>query len=146
MCQRRCSIAVQFLKLTRPRRFQLAFANSNIDPLCDNLAEGEVCSTSVQVLCRYTLTLLLKPLCLGITGQDCTTTHVIQSGDLCTTIAQTAGIDESVLLANNRNVNNVCSNIYPGEVSNPVAFARIAATHRLDEVLCTASTIIPYSS
>ncbi|KAI0785940.1 hypothetical protein C8Q75DRAFT_294400 [Abortiporus biennis] len=89
--------------------FQLAHVNSNIDPLCDNLALGE-------------------PLCLGITGQDCQTIHVVQSGDFCALIATEAGIDTSTLLANNPNVLSDCSNIYPGEV------------------LCTASDVIAYTN
>ncbi|GJE97985.1 LysM peptidoglycan-binding domain-containing protein [Phanerochaete sordida] len=89
--------------------YQLALVNPQIDAGCDNLGEGE-------------------PLCLGITGQDCTTNYVIQSGDNCALIAQNSNIDVSVLHANNPNVNSDCSNIYPGEV------------------LCTANSTIPYTS
>ncbi|KAI0089985.1 hypothetical protein BDY19DRAFT_984870 [Irpex rosettiformis] len=90
--------------------FQLALVNKAvIDAACDNLFVDEV-------------------ICLGITGQDCDTVHVVQSGESCSGIAQTSGISFSTLLANNRNVNNDCSNIYPGEV------------------LCTAPNVIPYSS
>ncbi|KAI0700452.1 hypothetical protein BC835DRAFT_1412046 [Cytidiella melzeri] len=90
--------------------FQLALANkATIDPLCDNLFPGEV-------------------ICLGLTGQDCTTVYEVVSGDSCATIAQGADIQVATLLANNRNVDNACDNIYP------------------DEVLCVASDIIPYSS
>ncbi|KAH7923748.1 hypothetical protein BV22DRAFT_561631 [Leucogyrophana mollusca] len=85
--------------------YQLAAVNTGIiDPACDNLAVGE-------------------PLCLGITGQDCNVTYIIQSGDDCETIAEGAGIPMSTLLANNPNVNLNCSNIYP------------------EEVLCTAAQI-----
>ncbi|KJA16071.1 hypothetical protein HYPSUDRAFT_47701 [Hypholoma sublateritium FD-334 SS-4] len=78
--------------------FQLASVNSAIiDPACDNLQVGEV-------------------LCLGLVGQDCTDVHVVASGDACDTIASQAGINTTVLLANNPNVNAACSNIYPGEV------------------------------
>ena len=58
----------------------------------------------------------IQPLCLGIAGQDCNTTWVVQSGDNCQQIANTTGIADSTLLANNPNVNSLCSNIYPGEV------------------------------
>ncbi|THH13529.1 hypothetical protein EW146_g6705 [Bondarzewia mesenterica] len=78
--------------------YQLAFVNQNkIDAACDNLAVGE-------------------PLCLGVVGQDCNTTHVVQSGDFCVSIADGAGIPISTLLTNNPNVNSDCSNIYPNEV------------------------------
>lgn len=58
-----------------------------------------------------------QPLCLGITGQDCTSIHVVASGDGCWQIATDAGTDLTTLLANNPNVADDCSNIYPGEVS-----------------------------
>ncbi|KAH7906289.1 hypothetical protein BJ138DRAFT_1071932 [Hygrophoropsis aurantiaca] len=78
--------------------YQLAAVNTGIiDAGCDNLAVGE-------------------PLCLGLTGQDCNTTYVIQSGDTCQTIASGAGIPVNTLLTNNPNVNPICSNIYPNEV------------------------------
>ncbi|OCH91733.1 hypothetical protein OBBRIDRAFT_791959 [Obba rivulosa] len=87
--------------------FQLALVNPQIDPLCDNLFVGE-------------------QLCLGITGQDCETVHVVQAGDSCTSIADAAGISVSTLLSNNLNVNPICTNIGIGEV------------------LCTANVTIPY--
>lgn len=59
-----------------------------------------------------------KPLCLGINGQDCTSVHVVASGDGCWQIATDAGTDVTTLLANNKNVNADCSNIYPDEVSH----------------------------
>ncbi|CAL1696891.1 unnamed protein product [Somion occarium] len=78
--------------------FQLADVNKGIiDAACDNLFPGEV-------------------LCLGITGQDCTTVHVIAEGDFCASIAGNAGIPISTLLANNPNVNADCSNLGIGEV------------------------------
>ncbi|KAJ3553301.1 hypothetical protein NM688_g3688 [Phlebia brevispora] len=87
----------------------LAFVNPVINAQCTNLFVGE-------------------ELCLGVTGQDCTTTTVVQSGDICDTIADEADIPLSTLLANNPNIDSLCTNIVVGEV------------------LCTASTIIPYSS
>ncbi|KAG1727104.1 hypothetical protein EDB19DRAFT_1929872 [Suillus lakei] len=93
--------------------YQLAAVNSDIlNPACDNLFVGEV-------------------LCLGITGQDCNVTHVMQTGDTCYSVATAAGIPINTLLTNNPNVNTICTNVYPGEV------------------LCTASQIyvnITYSN
>lgn len=89
--------------------YQLAHVNPQIDAACDNLGEGE-------------------PLCLGITGQDCSTTYIVQDGDYCALIAENNDVDLSTLLANNPNVDDECSNIYLGEV------------------LCTANTVIPYTS
>ncbi|KAK0448128.1 hypothetical protein ARMSODRAFT_1082650 [Armillaria solidipes] len=77
--------------------YQLATVNTNIDTGCTNLALGEV-------------------LCLGITGQDCTNTYVIVSGDNCEAIAAAEGTTYDILLANNPNVDSTCANIYPGEV------------------------------
>ncbi|OBZ77203.1 hypothetical protein A0H81_01620 [Grifola frondosa] len=78
--------------------YQLATVNAAvIDAACDNLFVGE-------------------DLCLGITGQDCTVVHVVQSGDFCASIAEAADIDLSTLLANNPNVDTDCTNIYLGEV------------------------------
>ena len=57
-----------------------------------------------------------QALCLGITGQDCTSVHVVTSTDTCVSIADAAGTNFSTVLANNPNVNSDCSNIYPGEV------------------------------
>ncbi|GJE97978.1 LysM peptidoglycan-binding domain-containing protein [Phanerochaete sordida] len=88
--------------------YQLPHVNPQIDAACDNLGEGE-------------------PLCLGITGQDCTTTYVIKDGDYCALIAEDNNVDLSTLLANNPNIDSECSNIYPGEV------------------LCTATTVVPYT-
>jgi len=78
--------------------YQLAAVNSGvIDPACDNISVGEV-------------------ICLGLTGQDCQTTYVAQSGNTCVGIAGSYGISESTLLANNPNLNQACTNLYPGEV------------------------------
>ncbi|KAG1768026.1 hypothetical protein EV702DRAFT_1145332 [Suillus placidus] len=78
--------------------YQLAAVNSGIiDPACDNLFVGEV-------------------VCLGITGQDCNVTQVMQTGDTCYSVANAAGIPINTLLANNPNVNTICTNVYPGEV------------------------------
>ncbi|KAK7688054.1 hypothetical protein QCA50_008424 [Cerrena zonata] len=86
--------------------FQLADVNQGIiDKACDNLFVGQT-------------------LCLGLEGHDCTTTHVVEMGDICDTIASAAEIDPATLLANNPNVHDNCDNLGIGEV------------------LCTASEII----
>ncbi|KAG8216336.1 hypothetical protein J3R82DRAFT_6409 [Butyriboletus roseoflavus] len=80
--------------------YQLAAVNTGIiDVYCSNLYVGEV-------------------ICLGLTGQDCETTYVVQSGDTCLVIAGMFNIPESTLLQNNPNVNPSCTNIniYPLEV------------------------------
>ncbi|KIK42206.1 carbohydrate-binding module family 50 protein [Suillus luteus UH-Slu-Lm8-n1] len=78
--------------------YQLATVNSGvIDSACDNLYIGEI-------------------ICLGISGQDCNVTHVLQTGDTCFSVATAAGIPLNTLLANNPNVNSNCTNVYPGEV------------------------------
>ncbi|KAM5538375.1 hypothetical protein V8D89_007977 [Ganoderma adspersum] len=78
--------------------FQLASVNNaTIDADCDNLFVGEA-------------------LCLGIVGQDCQVTQVVAAGDTCQSIADAARTTVDILLANNPNVDSVCSNILPGEV------------------------------
>ncbi|GJE98019.1 LysM peptidoglycan-binding domain-containing protein [Phanerochaete sordida] len=77
--------------------FQLFHVNPEIDANCSGLSIGE-------------------DLCLGRTGQDCTDVYVVQSGDFCAKIAQTAGIPLDTLLANNGNINSACSNLGVGEV------------------------------
>ncbi|KIJ05793.1 hypothetical protein PAXINDRAFT_103632 [Paxillus involutus ATCC 200175] len=85
--------------------YQLAAVNAGIiDPTCQNIYVGEI-------------------LCLGLTGQDCQTTYVVQSGDTCVGIAGSYNISENTLLTNNPNLNQICTNLYP------------------DEVLCVSSTI-----
>jgi hypothetical protein len=63
-----------------------------------------------------TITIGFKPLCLGLQGEDCATTHTVVAGDGCWQIANDAGTDLNTLFANNPNVAEDCSNIYPGEV------------------------------
>ncbi|KAF8556044.1 hypothetical protein OG21DRAFT_1483386 [Imleria badia] len=90
--------------------YQLAAVNTGIiDPNCDNLYVGEV-------------------ICLGITGQDCSTTYVVQYNDTCVGIAGVHNISENTLLKNNPNLNQICTNLYP------------------DEVLCVSSTIYAQSA
>jgi len=90
--------------------YQLAIVNTQIiDNDCDNLFAGEV-------------------ICLGNVGEDCTTVHLVATGDFCSAIAGAAGIPLQTLLANNPQVYASCANIYPGEV------------------LCVANTTFNYTS
>lgn len=60
-------------------------------------------------------------ICLGYTDQDCSTTYVVQANDTCTAITQTAGINSTMLYANNPQINQDCSNLYIGEVRAKLA-------------------------
>lgn len=96
--------------------FQLETVNANkIDAGCDNLFVGEV-SCFIAFIPQLLTGVSLQPLCLGIVGQDCDITHVVQPGDNCDTIAQQAKTTRQILLANNPNVNTACTNINLGEV------------------------------
>jgi hypothetical protein len=97
--------------------FQLASTDFNINHVggdCQGLYSGEVLAFSRPSHPRTEL--LLQLLCLGLTGLDCTQTHVVQSGDYCASIADAAGINMTTLLYNNPNVAADCSNIYLDEV------------------------------
>ena len=88
--------------------------NGTIDSACDNLAEGEV-RYSIFTLTSQTNE-LVQPLCLGIVGEDCTTVHVVAAEDSCAAIDTAAAIDLQTLIANNPQLTEECTNIYPGEV------------------------------
>ncbi|KAF5367280.1 hypothetical protein D9615_010465 [Tricholomella constricta] len=77
--------------------YQLAVNNPTVNAACDNLFIDQV-------------------LCLGIEGQDCSTVRLVVEGDSCGAILSDAGITLDVLRANNPNVDEGCTNIYPGEV------------------------------
>lgn len=66
--------------------------------------------------CRNIDPIYRQTICLGLVGEDCTTVHVVASGDGCDTISEAAGISTSTLLSDNPNVNSACTNIYVGEV------------------------------
>ena len=79
---------------------------------------------------------------MGLVGKDCTTVVVIQPGDSCSSIATAADISVSTLLANNPNVNEDCTNIYPDEVRfNHTVYVQILI---LLQVLCVTSDVINY--
>ncbi|KAF9001003.1 hypothetical protein BDQ17DRAFT_1244936, partial [Cyathus striatus] len=78
--------------------FQLTSVNSaTINSKCSNLFIGEV-------------------LCLATQEEDCTDVFVVQSGNFCEEIADNSGISVTLLIENNPNVNEDCTNLRPGEV------------------------------
>lgn len=87
----------QWTQPPRSYSYQLAAVNSDIDSLCDNLEPGEV-------------------ICLGTSGEDCTTTHVVAADDTCDSITSTYAINSTMLFANNPQIDAACDNIYIGEV------------------------------
>ncbi|KAI0714537.1 hypothetical protein C8Q76DRAFT_840566 [Earliella scabrosa] len=80
------------------RHFQLANVNKGIiNADCTNLELGQT-------------------ICLGIFGQDCQVVHIIGPGQTCESIARAAGTTVNILLANNPNVDNACTNLEIGQV------------------------------
>jgi len=78
--------------------YQLATVNNpTIDDTCSNLAINQT-------------------ICLGTTGEDCSTTYVVAPNDSCDTITSMAGINATILYANNPQIDSGCDNIYVGEV------------------------------
>ena len=57
-----------------------------------------------------------QTLCVGTSGQDCTTTYVVQPNDDCDIVASNNNINTTVLYVNNPQLNTDCSNMYIGEV------------------------------
>jgi LysM repeat protein len=77
--------------------YQLAAINpAIINKGCSNLTPGE-------------------SICLGLVGEDCSTTQVVQPGDTCAGIAATNGLNMTILRLNNPQLDNSCD-IYVGEV------------------------------
>jgi hypothetical protein len=78
-------------------RYQLAAINpSIINKGCSNLTPGE-------------------SICLGLAGEDCSTTQTVQPGDTCADIAAAIGVNMTILRLNNPQLDESC-NIYVGEV------------------------------
>lgn len=78
--------------------YQLSAANTGIiDSECSNLVPG-------------------TDICIGYTGEDCSTTHVVQTDDTCEQIASNFNINSTILYMNNPQINADCTNIYIGEV------------------------------
>jgi len=57
-----------------------------------------------------------KEICLGYTSQDCTSTYVVQQGDYCDLISSKFATNTTMLRANNPQIDDLCYNLYPGEV------------------------------
>jgi LysM repeat protein len=68
-------------------------------------------------------------LCLGRTGEDCQTTYVVKTDDTCDGIASAAGINSTILNANNPQINSGCTNIYIGEVLCTAKSVQVAPAH-----------------
>lgn len=82
-----------------PSSYQLAVVNDGIiDDTCNNLVPGQ-------------------SICLGWTGEDCTTTYVVGFNDDCDIVAAAYGINTTTLYNNNPQLNAECTNLYVGEVS-----------------------------
>ncbi|KAG8911284.1 hypothetical protein FRC00_006768, partial [Tulasnella sp. 408] len=78
--------------------YQLAVSNyQTINDGCTNLVPGQV-------------------ICLGLTGADCAETYSVQSGDYCDLIASNHGVNSTLLMANNPQIDDNCWNLYVGEV------------------------------
>ncbi|RPD63148.1 hypothetical protein L226DRAFT_564456 [Lentinus tigrinus ALCF2SS1-7] len=100
---------------------QLSAVNPGIDSVCHNLEPGSV-------------------LCLGTEGEDCTTTHVVESGDSCGGIQSVYGINSTVLYANNPQLDAECSNLYTGEV---VCVANSVIAPAAPDATSILSTTVP---
>ena len=81
-----------------PPSYQLAVVNiDTINSDCSNLYPGE-------------------SLCLGWSGEDCSTVHVVRMDDTCDEVAADHGINTTMLYFNNPQLDSECSNLYIGEV------------------------------
>jgi len=78
--------------------YQLAAVNVGvIDDICYNLVPG-------------------MEVCLATEGEDCTEAYLVVENDTCGAIAESFGMNSTMLMNNNPNINDECSNIYVGEV------------------------------
>lgn len=78
--------------------YQLGAINPGvINEACDNLQIGQ-------------------EICLGTQDEDCSTTYVVQAGNTCSQIWESARINSTIFSFNNPQVNQDCTNIYTGEV------------------------------
>jgi hypothetical protein len=57
-----------------------------------------------------------ETICLGTEGADCQTTYLVTAEDICETVVAKNNINSTMLMVNNPNINDDCTNIYPGEV------------------------------
>lgn len=95
--------------------YQLAYANQDvINECCTNLQVGQ-------------------RICLAAKSQpDCTTTHVVCNSDTCSSIAKMHGLNMTMIMINNPQLNGQCD-IYPGQVlcvSNSLMAVKPAANSR----------------
>ncbi|TFK61871.1 hypothetical protein BDN72DRAFT_849307 [Pluteus cervinus] len=78
--------------------YQLAVVNNGvIDNSCSNLSSNTT-------------------ICLGWTGEDCSTTYTVEEDDTCEGIQTAYGVNSTILYLNNPQINEECDNIYIGEV------------------------------
>ncbi|KAF8123012.1 hypothetical protein EV363DRAFT_791836 [Boletus edulis] len=111
--------------------YQLAVVNDNIiDPECDNLNPG-------------------SSICLGWTGEDCSTTYVVQLDDTCDDIAYAYNINETIFWDNNPQLNQDCTNLYVGEVvcTAPTVIVPplpASGTVPASQIPATATPALPY--
>ncbi|KAG2014277.1 hypothetical protein CC2G_011110 [Coprinopsis cinerea AmutBmut pab1-1] len=91
---------------------------------CDKIADSQGVS-SFQIAAVNPLTVINAEcsnlwvgqiICLAREGFDCSPVVTVSEGDTCVSIATAAGITYAKVLENNPNVNEFCSNIYPGLV------------------------------
>jgi hypothetical protein len=105
--------------------------NSGIDNLCTNLEVGWV-------------------LCLGFTGTDCQSIYTVVANDTVDNIAEAHGLNSTILLANNPQLESDSSNLYIGEVRvRPRAcLARLGVPSNRSQVLavCDNVTVPPASA
>jgi len=103
---------------------------------CDKISQAQNVSTyqlAVSNLGKYksdcTDLRIGGELCLATSPEeDCKTTYTVVSGDTCDGVASSHGLNTTILYLNNPQINEVCSNIYVGEVlcvSNSVQVAAI---------------------
>ncbi|KAF8181642.1 hypothetical protein BJ912DRAFT_979637 [Pholiota molesta] len=93
----------------RPRIYQLAVLNSNaVNSACTNLLPGQT-------------------LCLAENAdEDCNSTYTVLNGDSCDSIAAANALNTTILTLNNPQIDQGCSNIYPGEVLCTSKTVRVA--------------------
>jgi len=78
--------------------YQIAVANyQTINDACTNLDIGQ-------------------NICLGNVGQDCQAVYSVMDGDSCETISTKFGLNSTLLLSNNPQIDDACDNIYVSEV------------------------------
>lgn len=89
-----------------------------------------------------------QSLCLALPGQDCTDLYTAVDGDGCFSIATQFGFSLDILEANNGGA-DFCNTIQVGDVrvfdSNKLRPGLTVTLSIFLQVICVASTAIPYS-